>query len=582
MSRDDAFFKQINKLSAESQANKFRPPEQQALITAPETEPKVRRPGSGRPKGAKNGEHRPKRLPKQRSTKSIVEEALRSNEGGDYAGLSIAEDDPESDSYKSGDGGIPEPDSGAYRWDEEKAEKLRITPEAFIEPSPVDYLTDHTDEILPAPGFITDFINTSRGMEVPSLFMLWGALWALSSTLARHAWLQWYPDKMWPNIYCVLVALPGLCTKSTALGMARKLVERVPNELPSNIESFEKALPIITGKATGDGIMGSLAPEERVFMSVEDGKLHFVNRGSKALFNISELTTLINKQQYNLGLISVLTKLYDSEDEDSELTRARGHEHLKNIYVTFIGGTTPDHLKTSIPEEALGGGFMSRTVVVYQDIPTKIYPIPKQLPNYPTPDDLLPRLAWIAHNCKGEYVLTPEAFNVYSREYMNWKQRLIDNISAEIAGETRYAIILLKVAMLMRVQEYRLGNDITPQNVEGAIRILSYTLRNSKAVTDDIGLSDYTRYLNIFKRMIVRKTEVLRSWAQSRLSAKGCRAEQLDSIVHQLVTEDYISISLNGKRLEYSANSGKEIYSLTPAALRDLQKETPDEQEYED
>jgi len=551
MSEREEFLANLGKLSEVAKANVHLPEPEQRITTLP------------------------KKTRKKRTTKrdgrEIVNEALGANNGGDYAD----EDDVEPDS-------MPEPATPFYEYDQAKAAALALPPVAFVEPRPIAYLTDYADELLPAPGFVTDFVNTSRGMEVPTLFMLWGALGAVSSILARHAWLQWYPEKLWPNLYTVLVALPGLCTKSTALNMQRKLVQAVPELLPSNIEEFEKTLPIMTGKATSDGILGALAPEERIFVVPETNSLKFVKRGSKAVFNISELTTFMNKQQYNASLISTMTALYDCQDEDSELTRARGKEPLRDIYVTFTAGTTPDHLKTSIPEEALGGGFMSRTVVVYQDIPAKIYPIPLQLEGYPSPDDIAPRLAWIAHNAKGEYYLSKEALMLYSLEYRNWKQRLIDNVSSETAGETRYAIILLKVAMLLRVQEYRLGNEISEQNVRDAIRILSFTQSNSKSVTDDIGLNDYTRWLNAFKRIVARKGTVQRSWVQARLSAKGCRVEQLDSIIHQLATEDYIVIECNGQRLLHSSSTGKETYSLTPRALREYEEGQKDGSDKDD
>lgn len=562
MSDLDAFESGIKRILQAAHENEALPPDSpdRKLLTAPAVEvAKKGRPGKRK--------HAPKPGSKA-DTKAVLREALAANEGGDYA----VDNDSDDDAYL-GDESVPEPESPLYAYDQEKAALLARPPVAFIEPPQVEYLTDYTDTILPRPGFVTDFINTSRGMEVPTVFMLWGALWAVSSILARHAWLKWYPKKLWPNLYCVLVAMPGLCTKSTALDVASDLVIRVPDLLPSNIEQFEKTLPMVTGKATADGILRELAPEERIFLVPEDNSMRIVQRGSKAIFNISELTTFLNNQQYNANLTSTMTALYDCRETDSELTRGRGREPLRDIYVTFIGGTTPEHMKTSMPAEALGGGFMSRTVVVYQDIPTKIYPQPLQLAGYPSPDDIIPRLAWIAHHARGEYVLTPEAQELYSAEYYGWKQRLMDNVSSEIAGETRYAVILLKVAMLLRAQEYRLGNDITVDNVRDAIRIMNYTLHNSKVVTDDVGKSDHMRWLNSTKRIIGRKGAVTRAWLQQRMSAKGCRAESLDAIVRQLVTEEFMTIELDGRLLQYTTGTGKEVYSITAKALEELGKD---------
>jgi hypothetical protein len=508
--------------------------------------------------------------PKRHATgKEIMREALEhsSSPGGDYA------DDSDEDDFL-GDDAIPEVESPYYVYDKDKAQKLEITPKAFVEPASVSYDRDKVDLLLPPPGFVTDFINTSRGMEVPSLFMFWGALWSLSTVLARHAWIEWYPEPLWPNLYVIIVAPPGLCKKSTSLSIGRKLVELAPEMLPSNIEAFEKSIPIVTGKATSDGILGMLAPEERTYIVRENSSMRFVQRGSKVAFNVGELTTLINKQQYNMNLITTLTSLYDSLEKDSELTRARGKEPLKDIYVTFIGATTPSHLKTSMPEEALGGGFLSRVVVVYQDVPTKVYSMPRALPGYPTPVDLIEKLAWITHKCKGGYVLTPAAFELYDEQYKNWKNRIFASSISEVSGETRYDVILLKMAMLLRVQEYRRGNDITLDNMRCAIRMLDYTLNGSRAATEDIGMNDYTRWLNQFRRIIQKKGSANRSYIQRALSSKGCKVNEFDMIVSQLVAEDQITVHLNGKMHSQATRAGAEVYMLTGATLRELEKES--------
>ena len=450
-----------------------------------------------------------------------------------------------------------------YTYDPDLAALLAVPPVAFKEPPDPDYGEDYGDSLLTIPGFITDLVNTTRGMEVPTLFMLWGGLWAVSATLARHAWIEWYPKPLWPNIYCLFVAVPGLCTKTTAIDIAQSVLEKSRDYLPSSIERFEKDLPTFTGKSTGDGILGALEPVSKTFIIPERGSFKTVKRGSKVIFAIGELTTMINKQLYNASLLSVMTALYDCRDKDSELTRARGKQDLEDIYSVFIGATTPDHLKTSMPEEALGGGFISRLVTVYQGIPSKIYSIPRCLPGYPTPDEIAPKLAWIAHTAKGGYRLSDEAFVVYDSEYRRWKQAMIENVRSETAAETRYGVILLKVAMILRAQEYRPGNLIGPEHIKLAMRLLAYTYRSAQDVTEDIGMSNYTRWLNQFRRIIERSGASTRAKIQRTLSSKGCRLQEFDSIVVQLVSEDQITIELDGKPHTSPTRNGREVYSLT-------------------
>jgi len=502
-------------------------------------------------------------LQKQHEGRETVKEALSENSGGDYS----------APIPKAPKGSVPKIESPVYEYDVDKARALQRPPLAFVEPVEVTYEQDRMDALLPSPGFITDFVNTARGMEVPTLFLFWGAIWALSTTLARHAWLEWYPDKLWPNMYVLTVAPPALCKKSTAMQIAVKMCKDAPEFLPSSIERYEKSTSMITGKATSDGILLALAPEERTFLIPENHSIKFVKKGSKAAFAVSELTMLLNRQQYNVNLVTALTDLYDSRDEDAELTRGRGREPLEDIYVTFIGATTPSSLKTQMPEEALGGGFLSRVIIAFQDIPTKIYSIPRALEGYPIPTDITPRLAWISHNCRGAYKLTKEAFEMYDGHYKRWKERMFSNMTNEMLAETRYDVLLLKLALLLRVQEYRVGNEITEENVRNAVLILDYTLSGSKAATEDLGMTDYARFMNQVRRIIERKGQVQRTQIQRSLSAKGCRVSDFNMIISQLIGEDRVSVELDGKKIVNTQGCGRELYSLTPSAIAEIKKE---------
>jgi len=462
---------------------------------------------------------------------------------------------------------------GVLEFYEEKKLFLEQLPKAFIEPEKKLYDLDAADGIKINPGFITDFINTTRGMEIPTLFTIWGALWAISTALCREAWLKWYPKQLWPNLYVLTVAPPGLCHKSTAMDIAKSALEKMVDYMPDSATKFRKGTNYITGKCTSDALLMSLAPAVRTFVDMQEESIMTVDRGSHVALAISELAMFLGKQQYNINLVTTLTDLFDCKDSDSEVTRSRGVEPLRNVYVTFCGATTPDSLKSSIPEEALGGGFLSRLVVVYQDIPTKICPFPMAMFGYPTPDDLPAKLAWISHNMVGEFYLTPEAVEYYTKWYHEWKKSMFDSMTADSASEFRRDTLLLRMALLIRAQEYRPGTEITLQNIETAKQILDYTLRTSRPATEDLGMNEYTRYLNTIRRFIAKRGAVQRVYVQRAMSARGCKAQEFDLLIQQLFLEDFIAIELDGKALNCTSRTSKEIYTLTQYGRERAEKE---------
>jgi hypothetical protein len=74
------------------------------------------------------------------------------------------------------------------------------------------------------------------------------------------------------------------------------------------------------------------------------------------------------RQQYNVGLVSLITDLYDYREEWRSGTIARGGEVLRNVCLSVIAGTTPDWLQHMLPQDAFTGGFMSRFILVEQPL----------------------------------------------------------------------------------------------------------------------------------------------------------------------------------------------------------------------
>lgn len=448
------------------------------------------------------------------------------------------------------------------------AELLKTTPTAFIEPDgEKPYTEDALDKMLPQPGFITDFINTGRGMESPTLFFAWNALWLLSTVLKREAWLRWYPNKLFPNLYVLLVAPPALCRKSSSMHIAINLLKNLPKCLSSTVESFRKTSQLITGKTTPEGLLNALAPEERAFLQKSAGdvpeKIIKVNKGSQVALSISELAVFLGKQQYNSGMVTLLTDLFDCKDEDSEISRGHGNKALTDIYVTLFGAITPEGMKMSIPEEAFGGGFMSRVVIAYSDTPTKIYSIPKPMPGYPVWEDLKYKLAWIAEHAKGEYYLTPEAEAFYDRWYRQWKAHLFE-VPDNQHKDNRLDSLILRVALLMRVQEYREGTEITEQNITDAKKLLEYTMRSGEHALEDVGATTYGKSYNAIKKYLLKRGSSTRRELSQYMSSRGITAQEITSVIDQLVVEGSVAIYLGESNtlLERSLGAGKERYTI--------------------
>ena len=418
------------------------------------------------------------------------------------------------------------------------------------------------DGMLTIPGFISDFLLMTRGVETPTKLSLWTAVWVLSSMLKREAYLQWYPDPLFPNFFVLLVGPPKIVAKSTAVRFGEKILSHFHDYIDDEVWQKTKEVNLLRSKATPEAMSVALAPK-RIPVIGPDGTAQAVDRGSQLTVVVSELSTFLGKQKYQSGLIDRLTDLYDSKDEDDELTIGRGYNKFYNIYFTLIGATTPKHLEESVPEEAFGGGFMSRVVIAYQHDSTRDYPEPRQVIGGPSIVEMQQRCAWIACNAIGEYQLDSEAKAYYYAWYMQYKERLKKyGDTGPMRLQHRFDLHLLKLALILRAQEYRPGRVIELQHLRNSESLLNATYEDAHKSIENVGVPTHTTFVNRVKNVLMKKGRATRRQLLTATSPYGCTAEQLTKIIDHLNQSGTLDIILEGKIRDRPSTKGVELYVL--------------------
>jgi len=416
------------------------------------------------------------------------------------------------------------------------------------------------DKYLPKPGFLTDFVLATRGIETPTILSFWSGVWALSSALKRDAYFKWYPDPLYPNFFIVLVAPPRICAKSTAV---RQFGEKVLIDFPKFYKDprvqFAKEVNLLRTKVTPEALEVALVPKENVVIKHE-GKNYFASKGSEVSVVVAELATFLGKQKYNTGLINTLVDLYDCKDIDSRDTVGRGHVEFRDIFFTLIGATTIKGINESIPAEAMGGGFLSRLILVHSPRPTRSYPEPKEVIGGPTRKDLAQRLAWIANNAQGEFYFSDEAQEYYNKFYERHRKLLMTGHDSEVDLKSRYDIHLRKLALILKAQRYEEGREISLEILKEAETILDVTYEGASGITQEVGMSSYNVCYNKTKEIIKSRGKITRRQLIQRLSPYGFSAELVLKIMQHIYQEGLIEVSLRGKRKTQVSTKGEELY----------------------
>lgn len=289
--------------------------------------------------------------------------------------------------------------------------------------------------------------------ETPRHFWIWGGIFCISAALQRKVWLPFGMELLYPNLYIMLVAEPGWTRKASPLSFAKRILSDI--EIPVGIDS----------------------PTKR----------HFTQRLAELTKNQHFLYKGITKSQAALSLISkelssflavdpknmteVLTDLYDSHDVWDYGTSSAGEDILRNLCISSFFATTPLWMARNLPEEAIGGGFTSRFVLVSGTERHKEISLP------PTPPqelyrDLKVDLGKISR-IVGEAKWGPEAFEYYDAWYktiLPWARDVGDD--RLFASFSRVHTMAIKTAIILRIAEED-SLVIEKRNIEAAIKLLT-------------------------------------------------------------------------------------------------------------
>lgn len=243
-------------------------------------------------------------------------------------------------------------------------------------------------------NWISAYLDYSSHSEAPKHMHFWVAVSTLAGALRRRVWLDMAYFRWHPNFYIILVAPPGIVSKSTTAGIGMQLLKKVPD--------IKFGPDVVTWQA----LVGSFAESTMTFQY--QGDYHEM---SALTIESSEFGNLLNPQDKEM--VDLLVSLWDGKPGAFEKrTKGSGTDLVVNPWINLIACTTPAWIAGNFPEYMIGGGFTSRCVFVYAEKKAKYvaYPgmhVPKNLAQQA--QMLIEDLIDIS-NMAGEYQLTADAY----------------------------------------------------------------------------------------------------------------------------------------------------------------------------
>lgn len=177
---------------------------------------------------------------------------------------------------------------------------------------------------------------TKEFTDCPDVFLMWGALLAISASLSRKVYIEIGAWNQSPNLWIVLIGKSS-SHKSTAISRVEDLIESIDVDRLAPSEFSQEA------------IIDALSKNSTRLFIFDEAKSFFDSMGKK----------------YNEGLSSVLTTLYRKPNY-SRTTMKHGTLNIQNAYLAMGMATTPEWLRSSLQnaEESAMSGFLSRFLMI--------------------------------------------------------------------------------------------------------------------------------------------------------------------------------------------------------------------------
>jgi hypothetical protein len=334
-------------------------------------------------------------------------------------------------------------------------------------------------------------------------------------------------------MFVVLVGRPGL-GKGGALNPASSILKEA------------NTTNLLSDRVTIEYVLEKLSKGFSTQTMQASGGMAFGNDACTMIFS-PELSIFITASQHTLP---ILADLWDSREGDfSYGTRHKGDYRIKNSCVSMLAGSTQEWLISSIPANAVGGGFTRRVNFVFAKDRAASIPWP-QVNHSDIRDKITNDLRHISM-LNGEMKFTKEAKEIFDEYYNSVQTGEFDDEATTAYKTTKWAHAT-KLAMGISVAS-RDDLLITESDFTQAIDRIDGVLKDIGLVFRAVGESDLVEAADRILRFVENKGFATRS-DMLRANWRHISATDLDSVLQTFIQGGMIIERQQGNKIMYEAS----------------------------
>ena len=291
-------------------------------------------------------------------------------------------------------------------------------------------------------NWLDSYIEYTENTESAKIFHPWVGYSMISAALRKKVWHHLGRIKVFPNLYVVLVAEPGIARKSQAISYGVDVLSEVPE--------IQLSADAITKEALLQDLEACAADEQ-----MPNGDMF---RHSSLSIISKEFESFLGQKQENTKMLVLLTDLFDCQELPWKYrTKHSGSNIIPSVFLSILGATTPESLASSLPTTAIGGGFTSRVIFIWGEGKHKKIPVPYLDPElYEMREALINDLTVISR-IAGGYNFSSKCLTEWEHWYMRYDERSPARICKDPAFNGWYSrkpMLILKLAMMNAAMEH--------------------------------------------------------------------------------------------------------------------------------
>lgn len=376
--------------------------------------------------------------------------------------------------------------------------------------------------------WIEGYLKYTENSEPPTMYKTWVAISCIAACLQRKCFLEWGELTFYPNMYIVLVGPSGKCRKGTAMGVGARFLRDI---------GINMAAEAITREA----LIRELQETSSQEVNAKTGDISF--HSSLTIYS-QELTVFLGYN--NLQLMSDLTDWYDCRESWTYRTKNMGTDEINGVWVNLIGATTPDLVRSALPQDAIGGGLSSRIVFVFEHEKSKSVAAP-----FLNEDDqmLREKLAYDLediYSMRGKFQIT-EGFLNY---WVEWYEGQEGNPPFELEQFQGYIHRrpnhVLKLCMILSASS-RTDMVLTEDILKRAIKLLTDTEEKMPLTFSGYGKSTSAELISKLMAIIGNAGEITKKEILQKQHHNIDDLNQLSNALATLVQMGFCQLVVNDK-----------------------------------